>query len=140
MDNSAAVLLDWKTPAIFGRCIDNSAAVHDFSVYSSSEFGAREQSSPGPALVRTGSPADDIIVRIGGLEDDNVARHGGPGNTFARGPSSFASELVPNGGPGKVFAQGHSSFALNLVHAASRGNRGAGPQGPCYGGGARRTA
>ena len=45
----------------------------DFAVHSS-EFGAREQSSLGPALERTGSPADGIIVRIGGLEDDTVTR------------------------------------------------------------------
>ena len=74
-------------------------------------------------------------MRIGGLEDDTVTRDSGPSNAFARGPSSIAPELVPNGGPGRVFAPGRSSLAPNFVHAVSRRNRGAGPQGPCYWGG-----
>ena len=78
-------------------------------------------------------------MRIGGLEDGNVARDSGPSNSFARGPSSFAPELVPNGGPGRVFAPDRSGLAPNLVHVASRGNRGAGPQGPCYCGAKRTT-
>ena len=109
----------------------------DFAVCSSG-LGAREQSSSGPALVGNGCPADDIIVRIGGLGDDNTARDEGPGNAFARGPPSFAPELVPNGGPSEVIAPDRSSLALYLVHAASHGNRGAEPQVPCYGR-ARRT-
>ena len=91
MVNSAAVpdLRTW-TRVIFIRFMDNSAAVHgcisssniarvdngfdiansnnsalDLAVRSS-ELGAREQRISGPALVRTGSPADDVIVHIGG--------------------------------------------------------------------------
>ena len=101
----------------------------------SSEFDAREKRVPGPVLVRTGSSADGFIARIGGLEGDKVACEGVPGKAFARSPSSFASELALSGGPDKVLAPDRSSLAPNLVHAACRGSHGAGPQGPCYGGG-----